>query len=77
LQLGTGDFSVSAWVRFDPAIEQDMMIVAHGNLAILGGKGIDLMYRPGRVNKPLVFRINDGASSEGVFLAAQQVVGGH
>jgi hypothetical protein len=74
VQGGTGDFSVSAWVRFDPAIDQDRMIVAHGNLAILGGKVIDLTYRPGRVNKRLVFRINDGASSEGVFLAAQQVM---
>ncbi len=61
LQVGTSDFSAFLWVKLDSNV-QDMMFFAHGNPKIEGGKGIEFIYRPGAIHKPLILRINDGVN---------------
>ncbi len=60
LQIGTGDFSFSTWVKFDSSHEADMMIASHGNPRDTDGSGFELQFTAGLVTRPLRLYLNNG-----------------
>ncbi len=61
LQIGTGDFSFTTWVKFDSSHEGDMIVASHGNPRDTDGSGFELEYTAGLVTRPLRLYLNNGS----------------